>query len=85
MVLAAHIDEVGLGGDQVQVEMNNLFEYAMETNKVEESIQISDDPIGHDDDDEQFESNNFLKTHLQIFQMALSVINVTLWQRLKLA
>ena len=85
MVLAAHIDNNVLGGDQAQVEIINMFEYAMETNKVEESIQIYDDPIGHDDDDEQFEATTFFKTHLQILQMALSVINVTLWQILKLA
>ena len=48
-----------LGGDQAQVEMNNPFEYAMESNKVEEIIHIPDDPIGHDD--EQFESNNLFE------------------------
>ena len=75
MVLAAHIDDNVLGVDQAQVEKNNMFHYAMETKEDEESNQISEDPIG---------LIKRLKTLLQILQMSLNVINVSLWQRLKL-
>ena len=59
MVLAAHIDDNVLGGNQAQEEMTNLFDDVMESTEEEESNDISDDIIENNDKDD--ESSNLLE------------------------
>ena len=48
MVIAAHIDDNVLGGDQAQGEVNNLFD---ENNEEEEINKIADDSIENNEEE----------------------------------